>query len=1450
MKMKAKRFLALLLATVMMFTLMAPVQADDLTADQTAPTPAVENVTLPVSEKVELTSDAGGDSQWQIRAGDDLWVDISGANKATLQLSYSMVANLLTDGSAAVRCKTTNGDQVSYGSEYQVTVDFDAVPQFAPAPQPDPASTAQPVPQDTPETAEEADEETEQTEQTEQTEENTAALQQAKEALQAAEEALQAAESAATSESVMTDEQLAALEEARANYDAAKAAYDEAVAAASAAGRLAAPAAPQNDGEDEPEVKPTYTITIKYVFTDGDEAATPVPVQLLEGATKIPEGESSVYTSPEVQGYAPKEEQKQIDLNEYLKKNFPEGINSDAEIIVTYYPAEVEYTVKYYLQNINNDEYTLDTTITKTGFTEDPVDKNLATEKEGFYALPYDTTLTIAADNSTTVQIYYDRYYYLMTFDLDEGGYGVEPIYARYGAPIEVGEPERPGYTFTGWKLKNGSDELVEPPETMPAENQSYVAQWKADDTAKVTLVFWGENADNTQYSYLSSHEIYEKPDTEYTYDLAKPTCGLEEHIHSEDKCGLNCSHQHNVNCYSAGGYTLSETDQPDEKLTNHDNGIYSYDTTEETWWGSNTETHWYLKIGDTWYCAYISLPFVGSYKHDTQKIEYNCQHQHTDACYACGMKEHIHTEQCYPKVEGIDTRLWHFVRSDTVTVAADGSSIVNVYFDRTEFTMHFRRQGSGRDDYDSITDKWGAYIGDQFEDKCQDVGTYMWSTNRDGSEPWTGHEEIMPQEDRFYYANGGGLGTSTATYFIQELDGRYTVKTKITINRGGVGVSDEDRYPFVGFTINDKKSTKNHESFDGAEFYYDRNSYDLKFFNNGEELTDKQETLKYQEPFEDYYFEPDYPENLGPGYEFEGWYNAPYFNDYSRVDFNTATMPANDVMLYAHWVPVTHTVTFHLDSESMDEQVGDTLTIPHGEMIESGVPTVDELRQASGGKYENEGYDFVGWFYKDETTGEEKAFVPNNMPVNRDLDLYAKWDSTVLKPYVIRYFTRNEEDEKIYIAEDEKHYALAGNTVTFEAKTGADLYEDYQEGYFPLTPSHSLTIDIDDNDENPTTNFFEFEYVAREQVAYTVHYVDEAGDSVLKDKFASSPNAAVIENYEYVAGMVPDEAQKRLVLQAAPDWVGDEKDKETWEQEHNEITFVYHEDKDHAVVMVEHWFQTIDGKYKLDAQYTTSSIEKIDTEVTADILTDETIEGFQFGHATAQHGNDEPTAIEAQNGQVKAELTAEGLVLRLYYDRIEYPYEIRYVDQDTNKEIQEPKRDSAPFGTQVKASDEIIEIPGYRFVEADPSFIIIENETVETLKNNVITLYYVKSTAPLTISKTVEGGSHDGEPFLFHITDNAGFSMDVLVPGGGSVTIDGLQVGETYTVTENESWAWRYNVKMPNDEDLNTPGCQVTIKPEGSEINFTNTTDNGKWFDHTTSAENQWRDGKVGPKQ
>ena len=165
---------------------------------------------------------------------------------------------------------------------------------------------------------------------------------------------------------------------------------------------------------------------------------------------------------------------------------------------VTYQPAEVEFTVKHYQQNVSNDEYTLADTETKKGFTESAVGAGLAkTDYTGFYSLLYDTTTKIAADGSTVVEVYYDRYYYLMNFDLD-GGYGVEPIYARFGAPISVDTPTKPGYTFESWTPSI--------PATMPDHNTSYKASWKIGESG-FTVVFWYENADDDGYSVAGTYK-------------------------------------------------------------------------------------------------------------------------------------------------------------------------------------------------------------------------------------------------------------------------------------------------------------------------------------------------------------------------------------------------------------------------------------------------------------------------------------------------------------------------------------------------------------------------------------------------------------------------------------------------------------------------------------------------------------------------------------------------------------------------------------------------------------------------------------------------------------------------------------------------------------------------------------------------------------------------------
>lgn len=1441
MKMKARRLLAFLLTAVMTFTLLAPVQADDLTAGETAPAATVESVTLPVSEKVELNSDAAGDSQWQIRAGDDLWVDISGADEPTLQLSYSMVANLLTDGTAAVRCKTTNGDQVTYGTEYQVMVDFDAVPQFEPAQQPDPAtlvvSEAQAVPQDTAETSAEDSGETEQVNESE------VAILQAEEAMQAAEEALLAAEGVAASESAMTDEQLAALEEARANYEAAKAAYDEAVAASTSSQvapmMAAAPAAPQNEGDD-PEVKPTYTITINYVFEDGTKATDPWLGEYAKGEPV----DDLTLQSPKVLGYAA--ERTAISLRD----EFPNGITEDKTITVFYHPALVNFTIKHYEQNVDNDEYKLVETETKQGYTKDPVGDALAKDKAGFYALPYDTTTPIAADGSTVVEIYYDRYYYLMTFDLG-GGYGVEPIYARYGAPIKVGIPTRPGYTFTEWQL-NGESAVL--PATMPAENQNYVAQWQAADQAKVTIVFWGENADDEKYSYLGSAVTTAAPGTEFTYnpngtggpDIEKTLiCGKEEHTHAE-AC-IQCTHTHTLDCYSAGWYGLTETDEPTgQDLTDRGNGIKTYTR--------RRKTHYYLELDGRWYCG---TGYWGN-EDDTQRINFTCTHEHKAECYVCGKEEHHHTESCYLS-SVIDPSLWTFFKSDTVTVEADGSSTVNVYFDRTTFTLTFSVQkGWKYETVATITDKWGAEISSRFN-KAPFNTTYKGRAWECTEEKKYGYAlqtlDRMPQFDATFNLYDQSSDKLKTIYYYVENVGANVSENRWPASPGGdftllktvktyfnFATYNEEYHEIAGFTRYSRNTAgfnqSNQKDFDRNNtlyLYYLRNDYPL-VFNNGYENV-KEEQVQYQANLGVYSnYTPEMPTELyEPGSRvFAGWYLNPECSG-EEYKLSEHTMPLDGLILYAKWVPVTHNVTFYLD-DSMATIVGDTLTISHGEMIKSGVPTVGQLRQENKGQYANEGYTFVGWFYTDET-GAEKAFDPKNMPVNRDLDLYAKWSSNVLKPYIIRYYTIDKETgDIIYIADDTTGFALAGTTKTFEAKSGTQLNVGYQEGYFPVTRSHSLTIDINDSNEDPTINVFEFEYVPRDFVAYTVHYVDEDRNTVHETKYATSPNVVVNETYVYVAGMMPDEAQKRLVLQAAPE---DVTDKEAWEREHNEITFVYRYDEEHAPVIVEHWFQNIndENKYTLYDQYTESYVDKLIGEnVTANILPENAEEGFAFGHATAQHGSADPVPAESQNDKVTAQLTNKGLVLRLYYDRIKYPYEIRYLEQSTNTVLHGPTQGTARFGTQVRPSEkEKLDITGYRLVNTDPAYIIIQNEA--TPDKNVITLYYVKSTAPLTITKTIKDPNYDGAPFLFRITNDDEFSMDVLVPGNGSVTINDLQVGETYTVTEDKSWAWRYNVSGDSS---------VRIEASGSTVKFTNTIDNDKWFDHTTSAENQWGDGKI----
>ena len=309
-----------------------------------------------------------------------------------------------------------------------------------------------------------------------------------------------------------------------------------------------------------------------------------------------------------------------------------------------------------------------------------------------------------------------------------------------------------------------------------------------------------------------------------------------------------------------------------------------------------------------------------------------------------------------------------------------------------------------------------------------------------------------------------------------------------------------------------------------------------------------------------------------------------------------------------------------------------------------------------------------------------EKAF-DFSMPVVKDLNLYAKWSSNTLVTYTIYYKSGDTE-----IAEPTTGSALAGTTLTFEAKTGDELNEGYQSGYFPNTGSHSLTMDINGNNE------FTFVYVAKEKVNYTVRYLEKGTEKVLhEEKTAETSNAIITEKFVQISGYAPDAYQKRLVLSA--------------NEAENVITFWYTEDNVHAPVQIVHWIQNIAGEGYTEYQSSTNLNGEIGQTYTGIPLT---IPGFTYN---------------AEKSNASGELTAEGLELNLYYDRVKYSYTVRYVDAaDNNKDI-DPEANvtgEGLFGAQVIGSQK--EFNGYMPADNEPKqkSIIIGTGT-----NEIIFYYY-----------------------------------------------------------------------------------------------------------------------------
>lgn len=1082
-----------------------------------------------------------------------------------------------------------------------------------------------------------------------------------------------------------------------------------------------------------------HTIVINYLFSGSGEIVTSPYTATIEKGGNF----NADVPNPTVRGYK---------LAETNKDNVPQGFNyaadkvtinveniqADMVLDVYYEPTQVSYTVIHYKQNIGDDNYVEAARETMTGLTKSQVPEvaldsehrtaanNTGFDPTGFYSLLYEKA-AIAADGSTVVEVYYDREYYLLSFDLG-GGYGVEPIYARFETPVGVvPDPVRAGYKFEDWSLDGKTVEL---PDTVPAENRKYRALWDAQK-ARYTVVYWNadvkDDPDVTTYSYWGQKTVDSVAGTVLTpSDVGKahPASAVDT-IEDADYFTYD---EISTKYFNAGGGQVTVAGDGSTVV----NVYYSRNEYEIRYIYAREN-------GDDIQIA--SLTRDG-------RLD-NCQWENVDD----GAMPEVTDTRFTRKTEVIGGYTYYYL-----SIQAEYGANIEAIWPAAALGNTTQWQDHGWIKT-FVWGSWAAEAGTGYrktygDDHANIVGSYpVMSADmiKDPDDPvaqrmiaWWGAswENISEHRYHIYFEVLPG----------QTADKTYDDKSYVLVDTAVFTCAHNDNtrvdpFEYTGFEcVNDTRDTNDDAQYKSKNyaqgskyyqcpdnacaycnvFYYKRNTYTLSFFNHNKESdAPLNQTLMFDQSFSTYNpGKPEYPVGLEKdAYEFVGWYTTPECYTGTEVNWNS-TMPASNVTFYAKWQPVTHNVYFYqtkgdVDSNEQLENGELSKNVPHGTVLTEGqVP----------GHGTNGGLTFIGWFYEDD--GIEKAIDFESMPITQDLKVYGKWSSNILKAYTVYFKIKGEDTE---IADPITGSTLAGMTKTFDAKGGEELKPDYRTGYFPEVKSHSITLSIDDAD-NTGANTFTFWYVPKIAVPYIVRYwVQEAdGTTKMQEEVLHSDNkkAVVTETFKVFTGYMPDAYQKRLVISEEALGEGEEWIKVDGVSVHpdNVINFYYKKDEVNAYYKVSHWLEPLTGSNWTEYGTGTQAQGKINTTQLKAEDFDLALDGYTFDVARTEciYGGDETRKKVVGNGSVT--LPQEGLELKLYYVRNEYPYEIRHVELNTGVALAQTETDKAKYGETVSGNAK--EIAGYTYKQVNPQEgqISIRVEKTDTVRLNIITYYYVEN--------------------------------------------------------------------------------------------------------------------------
>ncbi|MDO4388523.1 MAG: InlB B-repeat-containing protein, partial [Eubacteriales bacterium] len=725
-------------------------------------------------------------------------------------------------------------------------------------------------------------------------------------------------------------------------------------------------------------------------------------------------------------------------------------------------------------------------------------------------------------------------------------------------------------------------------------------------------------------------------------------------------------------------------------------------------------------------------------------------------------------------------------------TIAGDGSTIVNVYYTRNVYSVKFYN-GNGTSEYTEyrITAKYGANIRKQWPGG----GWYVSKSSYDSTAQT--NIDVMPLNGTNFYGKQDGYYESTASYYIEVLPGEESSGTRMsngkyykldhqdtTNSNGGLTVTDEDRYPMTGFTVNTRLSTGNGSRYNGAKFYYDRDEVDVVYIDNGTTVNTK--SYKYQQDISDAenYTRPD---TAAPqkGFTFAGWYadadgKVPYV-------FTGKKMPAQNITVYAKWEAPTYTITFYKHD---GEEYGLQTYVKYGEKAEYDENEVGQYL------YTPKGYEFLGWVQEDGT--------PFNFEtkIYRDYKLYAKVASKAA--YSVTYDANGGSGDVPVDGQKYAEGALAdvkpadGLTppqgkifLGWSTNPEATTAEVYPYGKLTIGTADVILYAIWGVQENTVAITYNGNGGERTdgQKEYTISSLSN------NDMITVEKNTFAKAGYKFVSWNTKADGTGTSFAPGAKARVNSKGEN---------VLYAIWEARTDTKYIVEFYYQNTDGTYPTKAN------ESVERQGTTDAVVEVEPEDKNPRENNKYVWDNAANNIES--GTVSA---VKPLVLKLYFKLNTAQYTIHHYLKDTEIKVAKDQTGTMQIGTTLTAAaapEKDLIIKGVKAEEPFGSITINADPT-----KNVITVYYTKDVTFTGQSDTL---TYTGEE-----QERTGIKVEGLLDGdtwtGLSYSAKGIDVGDYPGAFTGELKIMHAGKEATYYNVTKTPG-ELTITANTDEVTVT----------------------------